>query len=213
MHNTSEVQSSAPNTFGSGVAGHAFPRLAFLRLALAALLLALAPVLAAAAEASPAGSVKNVTGVAAVLRGGGAPLPLKPGDRVFEKDVLTTGKSSSIGLILRDNSTLSLGPSSRLVVERFLFAPEKGALAQVLRLSRGSMAAVSGEIVKLNPEVAKVETPLYTIGIRGTHFLLTVEPGHETKAEAAQTPEATNVPEAAHTATAQTEAAAAEAAK
>jgi len=141
-----------------------------------------------APEITPAGSVKNITGVAAVLRAG-ATAQLKPGDRVFEKDVLTTGKASSMGLIMRDNSTLSLGPSSRLVVERFLFAPEKDALAQALRLSRGSMAAVSGEIVKLNPDVAKVDTPLYTIGIRGTHFQLCVEPGHETPEEAAQTPE------------------------
>jgi hypothetical protein len=156
---------------------------------LALLLCACGPAFAAGQDA-PAGSVKNITGQASVLRGGAAAVPLKPGDRVFEKDVLTTAKGSSLGLILRDNSTLSLGPSSRLVVERFLFAPERGALAQVLRLSRGSMAAVSGEIVKLNPEVAKVETPLYTIGIRGTHFLLNMEPGFETPEEAAQGAEA-----------------------
>jgi hypothetical protein len=155
---------------------------------LALLLCACGPAFAGGDDA-PAGSVKNVTGQASVLRSGAA-APLKPGDRVFEKDVLITGKGGSLGLILRDNSTLSLGPSSRLVVERFLFAPEKGALAQVLRLSRGSMAAVSGEIVKLNPEVAKVETPLYTIGIRGTHFLLNMEPGFETPEEAAQGAEA-----------------------
>jgi len=146
-----------------------------------------------AAETDPAGSVKNVSGEAAVLRAGSAPLALKPGDRVFEKDVLTTGKGASLGLVLRDNTTLGLGPDSRLVLERFLFAPASGALAQALRLSRGSMAAVSGEIVKLNPEVARVDTPLYTIGIRGTHFLLNVEPGFEAPEEAAQAPSATEV--------------------
>lgn len=141
---------------------------------------------ALAAGESPAGSVKSVNGEAQVLRAGAAPLALRSGDRIFEKDVLTTGKGSALGLILRDNSTLALGPGSRLVVKRFLFEPEKGALAQVLKLSRGSMAAVSGEIVKLNPAMAKVETPIYSIGIRGTHFLLNVEPGFETPEEAAQ---------------------------
>lgn len=150
--------------------------------------------LALAAGEGPAGSIKSVTGEAQVIRAGAAPAGLKPGDRIFEKDVLTTGKGASLGIILRDNSTLALGPGSRLVVERFLFEPEKGALAQVLRLSRGSMAAVSGEIVKLNPGMAKVETPIYTVGIRGTHFLLHQEPGFETPEEKAQavaeTPEA-----------------------
>jgi len=156
---------------------------------LASPLLAPEPQTAHAAEppaATPAGSVKNISGEAQVLRGAAAPLALKHGDRIFEKDVLVTGKGAALGLIMRDNSTLSLGPGSRLVVERFLFEPEKGALAQALKLSRGSMAAVSGEIVKLNPDVAKVDTPLYSIGIRGTHFLLNVEPGHETPEEAAQ---------------------------
>lgn len=144
---------------------------------------------AAAAQAAdpqnPAGSVKTVSGTATVSHGGAAAKALSPGDRLFEKDVLITGKDSSLGVIFRDNTTLALGPGSRLVVERFLFEPQKGSLAQVLRISRGSMAAVSGEIVKLNPEVARVETPLYSIGIRGTHFLLTLEPGLESEADIA----------------------------
>jgi hypothetical protein len=155
-------------------------------LAAAALPLLFCASLALAAGENPAGSIKSVTGEAQVIRAGAAPASLKAGDRIFEKDVLTTGKGASLGLVLRDNSTLSLGPGSRLVVERFLFEPEKGALAQVLRLSRGSMAAVSGEIVKLNPALAKVETPIYSVGIRGTHFLLNMEPGFETDEEKAQ---------------------------
>jgi hypothetical protein len=140
------------------------------------------------AAEDPAGSVKNVSGEAAVIRGKTPPRPLKPGDRIYEKDVLTTGKNAALGVILRDNTTLGLGPDSRLVVERFLFAPASGGLAQALRLSRGSLAAVSGEIVKLNPEVARVETPVCSVGIRGTHFLVHMDPGSETPEEAAQQP-------------------------
>lgn len=134
---------------------------------------------------NPAGSVKNAA-AASVIRAGAAPLALNSGDRVFEKDVLVTAGQGSLGLILRDNTTLALGPGARLVLERFHFEPASGGLAQTLRLTRGSLAAVSGEIAKLNPAAAKVDTPLYTIGIRGTHFLLSVEPGAETPVERAQ---------------------------
>lgn len=147
--------------------------------AMALALLALCAANAFAAGDSPAGSVKSVIGQALVLRNGAAPTPLAPGERIFEKDVLTTGKGSSLGLVLRDNSTLSLGPSSKLVVERFLFAPEKGALASVLRVAKGSAACVTGEIAKLSPDAVKVQTPTATIGIRGTHFLVNVEEGVE----------------------------------
>lgn len=174
------------------------PPLALFALALALSLLLFGAAHAAAAPASPqaspqgnaggtpAGGVKNASGVARLIRGGGEAVALKPGDRVFERDVLLTGPDGSLGVILRDDTVLSLGPGARLVIEKFLFEPAQGRLAQTLRLTRGSMAAVSGAIVKLNPAAAKVETPLYTIGIRGTHILVNMEPGHETPEEAAQ---------------------------
>lgn len=134
----------------------------------------------------PAGSVRSVNGEAMLARGGAAPVALKPGDRIFEKDVLTTGKAASLGLVMRDNSTLSLGPTSKLTVERYMFAPEKGAMASVLRLSKGSAACVTGEMARLSPESTKVLTPTYTIGIRGTHFLVNVEEGAEEAAQPAK---------------------------
>lgn len=138
------------------------------------LIVSATPVLASD-SADPAGSVKSFTGVAQVTRQGTAPAALKPGDRIFEKDVLTTDAVGSLGLIMRDNSLVSLGPGSRLVVERFLFAPEKGALASLLRVAKGSAACVTGEIAKLSPDSVKVMTPTATIGIRGTHFLVNVD--------------------------------------
>lgn len=134
----------------------------------------------------PAGSVRSVSGEATLARGGAAPVALKPGDRIFEKDVLSTGKAASLGLVMRDNSTLSLGPTFKLTVERYMFAPEKGAMASVLRLSKGSAACVTGEMARLSPESTKVLTPTYTIGIRGTHFLVNVEEGAEEAKEPAK---------------------------
>ena len=84
---------------------------------------------------------------------------------------------SSLGLVMRDNSVLSLGPESRLVVESFQFAPEKGALASVMRLAKGSAACITGEIAKLSPGTVQVLTPTAVIGIRGTHFLVHAEGG------------------------------------
>lgn len=141
------------------------------------LLLALPAAGALAAETAPAGSVKSLNGEAQVARDGAAPAPLKTGDRIFEKDVLTTSAGASLGLIMRDNSTLSLGPGSKLVVERYLFAPGKNALASVMRLKKGSMACVTGDMAKLSPESMQFLAAGYTIGIRGTHILVNVEDG------------------------------------
>jgi len=115
------------------------------------------------------GVVHNFTGSATLTRGGNV-LPATTGTRLHVGDTLGTGPDGSLGVILRDNSSLSLGPSSSLVLQEFLFSPYEGKLGLWVRLSKGTMAYLSGLIGKLAPEKARFDTPLATIGIRGTHF-------------------------------------------
>ncbi len=115
------------------------------------------------------GVVRNSTGSATVTRGENV-LPAATGTRLHTGDTLGTGPDGSLGVILRDNSSLSLGPSSSLVLRDFLFSPSEGKFSLLVRLSKGTMAYLSGLIGKLAPEKARFETPTATIGIRGTHF-------------------------------------------
>jgi len=115
------------------------------------------------------GVVRNSAGPATVTRGGNV-LPATAGTRLHVGDTLGTGPDGSLGVILRDNSSLSLGPSSSLVLRDFVFSPYEGKLGLWVRLSKGTMAYLSGLIGKLAPEKARFDTPTATIGIRGTHF-------------------------------------------
>jgi hypothetical protein len=117
------------------------------------------------------GVVHNAAGSATVTRGGNV-LPATTGTRLHTGDTLGTGPDGSLGVILRDNSSLSLGPSSSLVLRDFLFSPSEGKFSLLVRLSKGTMAYLSGLIGKLAPEKARFETPTATIGIRGTHFVV-----------------------------------------
>jgi hypothetical protein len=45
----------------------------------------------------------------------------------------------------------------------------------LVRLSSGTMAYLSGLIGKLAPESVRFETPVATIGIRGTRFAMKVD--------------------------------------
>ncbi len=141
------------------------------RTLVAAILLA---VLALPSTALPAatetiGVVRSSVGAASVVRTGQV-LPAARGTKLCVGDVLETGPDGSVGVVLRDDSTLSLGPSSRLVLKEFLYSPAEGKLGLLARLSRGTMAYISGLIGKLAPEKARFETPVATIGIRGTRF-------------------------------------------
>ncbi len=115
------------------------------------------------------GVVRSSSGQAAVIRGDKT-LSAAPGTKLYAGDVLATGPGGSMGVLLRDDTGLSLGPESRLAIREFLFSPAEGRLGLVARLFKGTMACFSGLIGKLAPEKARFETPVATIGIRGTRF-------------------------------------------
>ena len=119
------------------------------------------------------GVVRTVSGAATVTRGEKT-LQAAPGLKIMAGDTLGTGRDGSLGVILRDDSSLSIGPGSRLVLRSFLFSPSEGKFDLVVRITRGTMAYLSGLIGKLAPEKARFETPTATIGIRGTRFAVQV---------------------------------------
>lgn len=120
------------------------------------------------------GVVRTSSGDATVTRGEKT-LPAVPGLKLMVGDTLGTGRDGSLGVILRDDSSLSIGPGSLLVLRSFRFSTSEGKFDLVARITRGTMAYLSGLICKLAPGKARFETPTATIGIRGTHFAVKVE--------------------------------------
>lgn len=121
------------------------------------------------------GLVKVAGGDAAILRGKHR-LEARPGNPLFQGDVLSTGAGGRLGVILRDDTTLSLGPSSEIRLERFDYSPAEQKLGMVLKFARGVMAYLSGKVAKLAPGAVRLETPVATLGVRGTYLAVRVEP-------------------------------------
>lgn len=124
--------------------------------------------------ADPAGQVKVLDGTAQVIRSGQT-MPLKAGDDILVADEIVTGDKSRLGLILRDDTTLSMGPVSRMVVDRLEFDPAADKLDQSLAFTAGTFSVQAGQIAKLAPGRADLRTPQMSIGIRGTSFLVKVD--------------------------------------
>ena len=95
--------------------------------------------------------------------------------RFYQNDIIRTGAESSVGIIFEDNTILSLGPKSEIVIDEYVFAPEKGMLSMITRMVKGTASYISGIIGRQSPESVKFQTPDATIGIRGTQFLVKVE--------------------------------------
>jgi hypothetical protein len=126
------------------------------------------------AESQVVGVIKTVTGDASLVRSQQT-IPAAPGTKFYLNDTLQTGPDSSLGVIFRDDSVLSMGSNSRVIVDQFLFAPVEGRLGFLIKIVRGTIAYLSGVIGRLSPSTAKFDTPVATIGIRGTHFAVKVQ--------------------------------------
>lgn len=128
---------------------------------------------AAHAQPTPIGFVKNATGTVQVLTAGQT-TAATPGTPIHQASILKTGKGASLGVTLRDNTLLSLGPDTELVVDEYLYAPAQDQLKLGARVAKGSLNYVSGVIAKLRPDAVAVRTPSGNIGVRGTHFVVLV---------------------------------------
>jgi hypothetical protein len=142
-------------------------RLPSLTAALGALLLAALPF--ASASAQDVGQIKVAKGSVHIERGGQR-LAAGVGARVRQSDVVVTGADGAVGIAFLDDSLLSAGPRSVLVIERFAFdsTTHQGAFETALR--SGTLTAVSGKIARQSPEAMKVRTPAAVLGVRGTEF-------------------------------------------
>lgn len=123
--------------------------------------------------AADAGEIKTARGDAYVERGAER-LPARVGLAVREGDKVVTGADATVGVTFADNSLLSIGPNSALAIDRYVFDSTTHAGHFDSTLSKGTLAAVSGKIVKQSPEAMRVRTPSAIMGVRGTEFVVQV---------------------------------------
>jgi hypothetical protein len=137
---------------------------------------AVAAALAAAipAWANDVGQVKTAKGTVHVEREGKR-LPATVGMPIRQADTLVTGADGAVGVTFIDNSLLSTGPNSVLVVDRYNFNSTTHAGHFDASLKKGTLAVVSGKMVKQSPDAMKVHTPAAIMGVRGTEFVVQVE--------------------------------------
>lgn len=128
-----------------------------------------------AETAEVVGHVKTVKGDAQVVTAGKAAKAV-PGTPVFAGSQLKTGANAAMGVTFKDNTVMSFGPNTELTVDDYLYAPNQGKLKLGASLAKGTLAYLSGAIAKIKPEAVTVKTPTGTIGVRGTHFVVKVEP-------------------------------------
>jgi hypothetical protein len=133
----------------------------------------------ASAQAQQVASVQAVqAGVAAAVRGQVKLVSFRApeavgkniasGDAVFLGDKVEAGPKAGLQIMLMDETIFTIGPDSAIVIDKFIYDPEKGGGKVSAKILRGVFRFVSGRVAANKPSDMEVKLPNGTIGIRGT---------------------------------------------
>ena len=120
------------------------------------------------------GHIQTIKGPVSILRGNNT-VPAAAGVPVYLVDTIRTAKMGSVGIVLTDDTTFSLGPNSEIVIKDYLFNPKEGKFSLITRMAKGTFSYLSGMIGKLSPNSILLEIPDATIAVRGTKLLIKID--------------------------------------
>src|SRR5207248_8410472 len=114
------------------------------------------------------GHVSKLSGTATAVRNG-VSIILNNGDNVEKGDVVQSGSDSVLGITFIDGTVFGLSSNARMVLNEMVYDPNGSNNSSLLSLVAGTISFVAGETAKHGD--MKVDTPVATMGIRGTAVL------------------------------------------
>jgi hypothetical protein len=92
------------------------------------------------------------------------------GAPVYMNDQLRTGADARLLVTFRDNSVLTLGEKANVVIDRYVFNPEKSKGEILLNATQGAFRFAGGKLKQMNEKKIIVTTPVAALAVRGTEF-------------------------------------------
>jgi VCBS repeat-containing protein len=118
------------------------------------------------------GHVTKLSGNATAIRNG-VSVTLNPGDTVHKGDVVQSGSDSTLGITFIDGTVFGLASNARMVLNEMIYDPNGSDNKSLLSLVAGTISFVAGATAKKGD--MKVDTPVATMGIRGTAVLVEID--------------------------------------
>src|SRR3954452_3802272 len=118
------------------------------------------------------GHVTKLTGTATAIRNG-VSIILNQGDNVEKGDVVQSGSDSMLGITFIDGTVFGLSSNAKMVLNEMVYDPNGSDNSSLLSLVAGTISFVAGETAKHGD--MKIDTPVATMGIRGTAVLVEID--------------------------------------
>ncbi|HEX4044888.1 MAG TPA: FecR family protein [Gammaproteobacteria bacterium] len=98
---------------------------------------------------------------------------------IYLHDTLVTDKDTHAEIAFSDNTLMTFLPNTTFYIAEYRFNPnaKKSSVGQyVMDLITGGFRTITGIIAGKNPDGYKINTPVATIGVRGTDYMVYVDP-------------------------------------
>lgn len=128
-------------------------------------------VVPAGVKAATVGKFVQVEGRVDLLKGGKLPVTTaKVQQAVDQGDVVRTKAGSRAQIQFVDETVLTIGPSSRVAIEDYVFDADKGERSATIEIFRGLVQTVVKKIYQMEEPDFVVKTHTSVLGVRGTKW-------------------------------------------
>ncbi|MCZ6665845.1 MAG: FecR domain-containing protein, partial [Gammaproteobacteria bacterium] len=121
-----------------------------------------------ASGAKQIGEVRVTSGDVSATHKNGTSEKLVAGSSVYEGDILQTGSGAKIVIVFSDDTRFALGANARMTLDKLVYNPSGGENTLAVSMVQGAFTFVSGQIAKFADDNMTIQTPVGTLGIRGT---------------------------------------------
>jgi hypothetical protein len=118
------------------------------------------------AETDVAGVTAAVNPDASTIDRAGKTRLISLGDPVIRNHRIETSGAGLVQILLADGTSFTVGPNSSVVIDSFVYDPEKNTAALAATMSKGALRFIGGKASKASGNVT-IKTPIGTAGIRG----------------------------------------------
>src|SRR5215472_10229127 len=98
---------------------------------------------------------------------------LAPGSELHASETVRTGDAGKADLVFVDRTNLTIGPTSAVVLDKFVYDPVGNKGKVVVQATRGAFRFVTGT---QDHSAYQLNTPYGSLGVRGTEFNCEVKP-------------------------------------
>lgn len=128
-------------------------------------------------DESPVGAIEEVSGKATVTRADGTIETITAGTPIYQGDIIETDGDGAVNIVFIDETSMAISQNAKVAIDEYTFDPASESGTTNISVLRGLFVFTSGLIGRDDPDDVTIQTPVGSIGIRGTIIAGEIIPG------------------------------------